>query len=124
MGWEMHHIGDHDRGRLQWFYYLDEIYRSNIIYSKSNNLTEAMSCFGAMAFYNFRDIMRTKCRYDTSSEAVSRYPALSEFYYTNRFNGDVGICEHIPFNYCLYSHGLRLVISRNAYLYYGMFHNR
>lgn len=106
-----------------WFYYKEEVERSNIIY-KSGEFTPMLSCFGAMAFYNFGDIKNTECRYMTSDDAVSKFPILKSFYYTNKKKGDVGICEHIPFNYCLHHHGKKLVIAKDAYLYYGYNHGK
>merc|ERR1711971_1197989 len=106
----------------EWFYYLDEVHRTNILVSRGD-FVNVLSCFGGMAFYNFQDIIRAECRYMTSQEAVSRYPLLEQFWYRNPRKNDVGICEHIPFNYCLRAQGHRLVIARKAYLYYGMFHN-
>ena len=104
-----------------WFYYLEEVERSNIIYS-SNEFTNMLSCFGAMAFYNFHDIRKTKCRYMTSDDAKNRYPFLENYYYINKRKGDIGICEHIPFNYCLHDKGKKLAIAKDAYLYYGFNH--
>merc|ERR1712228_346004 len=101
-----------------WFYYMDGIKRSNLIYT-NGEFTNVASCFGAMAFYNFEDIIHSKCKYLKTSNAIKQWPSLSDYYYMNEQKGDVGICEHIIFNYCLYQYNLKLVIARDAYLYYG-----
>merc|ERR1712228_922742 len=101
-----------------WFYYMDGIKRSNLIYT-NGEFTNVVSCFGAMAFYNFEDIIHSKCKYLKTSNAIKQWPSLSDYYYMNEQKGDVGICEHIIFNYCLYQYNLKLVIARDAYLYYG-----
>ena len=103
-----------------WLYYMKEIERSNVIYN--NQFTNMLSCFGAMAFYSFPDIIQSGCRYMTTDIALSHFPELQQFSYINKRKGDKGLCEHISFNYCLYKNNYKLAIARDAYLYYGFFH--
>ena len=101
-----------------WFYYMKGVKPSNMIYA-NEEFSDVVSCFGAMAFYNFADVIHSKCKYMKTSDAINAYPSLARYYYINEKKGDVGICEHITFNYCLYQYNLKLVIAKDAYLYYG-----
>lgn len=101
-----------------WFYEMDKYYRSNVI--QCQQFTPCLSCFGGMAIYNYRHIIQSECNYLTYKDAIQKYPKSA--IYADIFKdlaGITGICEHIPFHFCLIHSNLTIAIARDAYVYYG-----
>ena len=89
----------------------------------SNNFTQVMSCFNGITIYKFQAIQQSNCKYLESEKELSiKYPQFIDKYLIPfreiKENDNAMICEHIPFHYCLGENGSKIVISRDALVYY------
>ena len=91
----------------------------------ADNFTEVMSCFNGIAIYKYQAIEHSDCRYIESEKELSmRYPLFIDKYLIKfkkiKENDRAMICEHIPFHHCLRESGHKIVLSRDALVFYNI----
>eukprot|EP01083_Nonionella_stella_P063532 165071_1 len=69
------------------------------------------SCFGGLAAYKLEYVLRTQCKYEHFDAAYSNIPQFTQFSDSNMVRK---VCEHLPFNFCLYQHGAHVAVATKA----------
>ena len=92
----------------------------------SPRFVDVKSCFGGLAFYtSLQRITESRCKYVHWAEmmAMAEPNDYDAALVLHQFRRDPNIaldrdktCEHIPFNLCLYNHGMKAAISRHSEL--------
>ena len=85
---------------------------------QSQRFTKMRSCFGGLAFYRYDDIVKSKCKYQITSDLANKSKRTFKWFEKQQFGE---ICEHIAFHDCLIDNidDYTLIFSRDSYLFYG-----